>query len=414
METRARDPFYNIGPWAFLAYCLAKLIWMFPAALIFRQLGRVKGRETFPMDGPVLLLANHTAALDPVWLGFVAGRPCNYMASAALFRIRWLAPIITALGAFPKAKFTKDRDSMATLNELYAKGHCIMIFPEGTRTWDGRNIPVLPGIGRLVKRLNARVVFARMPTAFLTQPRWASYPRYVPLTVEFSPPITFEGKTEAEIVAAVNEGVRIDPELEVHGERCFGVRLAWGLPKYLWACPHCLAEESIVVSNTQSDEIHCRSCDSRWRIDVQARLNPLTPGLSRESVARAHDRMTDRLGPRPRFRDDAPAPILSADRARVQRMPRGGAPILVAEGALRLNEGSLSVVGEGGVLRWEQPLKEIEMVSLEVKNALFIRVAGELHQIFPEGQSTVKWGWFLHQWWILSRPEDAASLPQGL
>jgi hypothetical protein len=72
----------------------------------------------------------------------------------------------------------------------------------------------------------------------------------VPLTVEFSPPVTFEGKTEAEIVAAVNAGVRIDPELEVHGERCFGVRLAWGLPKYLWACPHCLAEESIVVSET--------------------------------------------------------------------------------------------------------------------------------------------------------------------
>ena len=73
METRARDPFYNIGPWAFLAYCLAKLIWLFPAALIFRQLGRVKGRETFPMDGPVLLLANHTAALDlEHWLFCIA------------------------------------------------------------------------------------------------------------------------------------------------------------------------------------------------------------------------------------------------------------------------------------------------------------------------------------------------------
>jgi 1-acyl-sn-glycerol-3-phosphate acyltransferase len=414
MDTRARDPFHNIGPWAYLAYCVAWFIWMFPGVLFFRQFGRVKGHETFPIDGPVLLLANHTAALDPVWLGFVAGRPCHYMASAALFRIRWLAPIITALGAFPKAKFTKDRDSMAKLYELYAKGQCIMIFPEGTRTWDGRNIPVLPGIGRLVKRLNARVVFARMPTAFLTQPRWASYPRYVPLTVEFSPPVTFEGKTEEEIVAAVNAGVRIDPELEVHGERCFGVRLAWGLPKYLWACPHCLAEESIVVSETHSDEISCRACDSRWRIDVMARLNPLTPGLNRESVASAHDRMTERLGPRPRFRDDAPAPILSAARARVLRMPRGGAPITVAEGALQLNEGSLSVVGEGGVLRWEQPLKEIQMVSLEVKNTLHIRVGDELHQLIPEGQSTVKWGWFLHQWWMLSRPEDAATLPQGL
>lgn len=414
MDTRARDPFHNIGPWAYLAYCVAWSIWMFPGVLFFRQFGRVKGHETFPIDGPVLLLANHTAALDPVWLGFVAGRPCHYMASAALFRIRWLAPIITALGAFPKAKFTKDRDSMAKLYELYAKGQCIMIFPEGTRTWDGRNIPVLPGIGRLVKRLNARVVFARMPTAFLTQPRWASYPRYVPLTVEFSPPVTFEGKTEEEIVAAVNAGVRIDPELEVHGERCFGVRLAWGLPKYLWACPHCLAEESIVVSETHSDEISCRACDSRWRIDVMARLNPLTPGLNRESVASAHDRMTERLGPRPRFRDDAPAPILSAARARVLRMPRGGAPITVAEGALQLNEGSLSVLGEGGVLRWEQPLKEIQMVSLEVKNTLHIRVGDELHQLIPEGQSTVKWGWFLHQWWMLSRPEDAATLPQGL
>jgi hypothetical protein len=59
-------------------------------------------------------------------------------------------------------------------------------------------------------------------------------------------------------------------------------------------------------------------------------------------------------------------------------------------------------------------LHEIEMVSLEVKNTLHIRLGGELHQIFPDGQSTVKWGWFLHQWWILSRPEDAATLPQGL
>lgn len=414
METSAQAPRSSFDLKATIAYWIGWLIWLIPAGLIFRQMGRVKGHETFPKEGPVLILANHTAAFDPVWVGYAAGRRCHYMASAALFRIRWLSPIITILGAFPKAKFTKDRDSMAKLNELYADGQCIVIFPEGTRTWDGRNIPVLPGIGRLVKRLNARVVFARMPTAFLTQPRWASYPRYVPLAVEFSPPVTFEDKTEEEIVAAVNEGVRIDPELELPHERCFGVRLAWGLPDYLWACPHCLAEEGLVVSETHSDEISCRACASRWRVDVQARLNPLTPGLKRESVASAHDRVTARLGPRPRFRDDAPAPILSAPRARVQRMPRGGAPITVAEGELRLNEGSLSVVGEGDVLRWEQPLKEIELVTLEVKNTLHIRVAGELHQLVPEGQSTVKWGWFLHRWWILSRPEDAASLPQGL
>ena len=62
--------------------------------------------------------------------------------------LSWLLPLC---GCFPKAKFVKDRDSMRTLAERYEAGDVIVLFPEGTRTFDGRTRAALPGIGRLLE-----------------------------------------------------------------------------------------------------------------------------------------------------------------------------------------------------------------------------------------------------------------------
>jgi 1-acyl-sn-glycerol-3-phosphate acyltransferase len=106
----------------------------------------------------------------------------RYMAAAGLLRIPILGSWLRALGSFPKMKYVKDPASMATTQALWDQDQLITIFPEGRRTWDGDPTEVSDGIGRLIQRLDARVVFATLENAYLMHPRWARYPRRVPAT----------------------------------------------------------------------------------------------------------------------------------------------------------------------------------------------------------------------------------------
>ncbi|MGM0559402.1 MAG: lysophospholipid acyltransferase family protein, partial [Myxococcota bacterium] len=196
--------------------------------------------EPFPQDGPVLLLCNHTSTLDPIWVAWGGWRPMHYMASQQLFRFKALGALIRSLGAFPKIKHTHDPKSNATLEGLYHDGRSIVLFPEGTRTWDGRLADLRPGLGRLVKRLDARVVIGRVTTGHLRRPRWAPHARRVPVHVRYSAPRTFPDDMSAdEITAEITEAMRIDPGNVFAPEGSWGRRLAEGLPQFLWACPAC-------------------------------------------------------------------------------------------------------------------------------------------------------------------------------
>src|SRR3954447_11796937 len=107
-----------------------------PVFHLYWRMSRI-GREHIPAEGPVIIAANHRSFLDPFVIGTMARRPMYYVAKEELFRKRWMAWILNALGAFPVKRGAHDEDSIATAKAILARGDIVLIFPEGTRTRPG-------------------------------------------------------------------------------------------------------------------------------------------------------------------------------------------------------------------------------------------------------------------------------------
>ncbi|MCB9744271.1 MAG: 1-acyl-sn-glycerol-3-phosphate acyltransferase [Alphaproteobacteria bacterium] len=387
--------------------------WMVVGAIsftVFRM--RARGWSKVPKDGPLLLLGNHSSALDPVWAGFPIVRQAHFMASEALFRIRGLGWLIGMLGAFPKQKFVRDHSSMKTLFKLYRSDQVVVMFPEGTRTWDGRVQPTRKGIGRLIKKMNARVVFAKNHTGFLFHPRWAKYPRFVPVVVEYSEPETFDGLDEDQIWERVMQGITIDPDEVRAVGLSFGWRMAHGLPAYLWACPACHAVAGLEVHPRDGNSVRCRECGAEWKVTVDSRLR--AKDGQEITVARAFDKIDERFGLKPILDAEHHAQtgvVLRCPRGRLLRLHKGRESELLHEGELRLTETDFAVLGPEGEVLWEVKLEDLRAVSVEIGNKLRLLPPDDVLRLEPEGQSPLMWSHFIRHWRHVARGEEGKPLP---
>ena len=389
----------------FLNFQWARLLtWVLHTAITRVKLHGVSG---LPQWGPYLLLPNHTTSADPFLITAPIGRPCNYMASAAVLRIPVMGWWLRKLGAFPKIKYIKDKESMETTQRLWDEGQIITIFPEGRRSWDGQTQPIAAGIGRLIKRLDARVVYARAKNGYLFQPRWAKYPRYVPMEIEYDGPHHYgDDWSEADITAQVQAKLHVDHGL-IPGRRAWGWRMAWGLPDLLWACPTCGALDGLKVDPNDGDRVRCRACRGGWRVDAGAMLHPETGGAA--LPVRVHYRaQLARFGYPPR----SPAHpegevVLSAPRGAVSRVPRGAKAIRLAEGQPTLTMHAVELRGPDGAPLWRAALTDLQSISIEVGNRVQMRVGGELFDLEVGDESVLKWGHFMLGW---QRPGEVVEV----
>ena len=139
-----------------LLYLLARAV-LLPFFLIYFRLERI-GTEHLPRRGPLILAANHRSFLDPFVIGSLTRRPVYYVAKRELFAHRWQAWLLNRLGAFPIDRGAGDEDAMATARAILARGDCVVIFPEGTRTRSGPLAAPHRGVGRLALESGAHVV----------------------------------------------------------------------------------------------------------------------------------------------------------------------------------------------------------------------------------------------------------------
>lgn len=384
----------------------------FPDALVYRFVAsvfywtgrtfwryRLDGLEKVPSDEPFLLLPNHSSLLDPFWVGTPVPRGVKAMASATVMSVPYLGRLLSMCGAFAKMKYTKDRGAMQMLQKQFDDGYGILLFPEGNRSWTGENLAVLPGIGRLIKRLGCKVVYARINSAYLVQPRWANYQRWVPVEITYDGPYEYgEHQTAEEITAHVADRIALTPHLKKPA-RTFGFRMAYGLENLLWACPGCFEMDRTLPDPANGNHLLCRACDVSWRVDVECRLHGPSTSMT---VAEAWAGVENHFGSPPvadRVHFEASGIALSAPRGKVELIPRGRGkkPECVADGVVEVRKDGLHLSG-GSTDAWSLGHDILRGISMDMGNQLHFRVDAKLYRLTVEGQSPLKWAHFLRGW----------------
>jgi 1-acyl-sn-glycerol-3-phosphate acyltransferase len=153
---------------------------------------RVRGAEHVPASGPALIVSNHQSILDPPVIGGAARRQIYFLAKAELFRIPVFGWLIRRLHARPVRREGSDTRALRTAAQLLEEGKALLIFPEGTRSLDGRLGEGKAGVGMLAVTSGAPVVPAYVSGTLEALPKGAAWPRRRQVSVSFGPALHFK------------------------------------------------------------------------------------------------------------------------------------------------------------------------------------------------------------------------------
>ena len=123
---------------------------------------KVTGRENVPKTGAYIIASNHLSNLDPPMIGcFVPRNDIFYMAKEEMFQNKIWSVIFKNLKMFPVKRGAVDREALKNAFNVLEEGHCLLIFPEGTRR-KGRQITPKRGLGFLCVNSGAKIIPARV------------------------------------------------------------------------------------------------------------------------------------------------------------------------------------------------------------------------------------------------------------
>lgn len=122
---------------------------------------RVEGLQHVPDDGGVLLGSTHQSHADSLAIGVAVRRPVHFLGDLRLTTWPVLGPMLPKLGMVPLRRGDADASALQVLTDLLDDGSAVAVYPEGSRSRDGRVHRLRSGVARLAARTGAPVV----PTA---------------------------------------------------------------------------------------------------------------------------------------------------------------------------------------------------------------------------------------------------------
>lgn len=148
---------------------------------------RIEGREYEPRRGPFLVAGNHASLLDPPLVGIGLRHQSAYMAKDELFKIPILGPWLRSTGSFPVKRGTADRRAIRRSFEVLEQGGVLVIFPEGSRSTDGRLRNAEPGAAMIALRTGVKVLPAAVVNSHRVLRKGKYWPHFERVTVRYGP-----------------------------------------------------------------------------------------------------------------------------------------------------------------------------------------------------------------------------------
>ena len=152
---------------------------------------RIVHPERMPESGPLIIAVNHSSFFDPPLAGICSRRGVYYLARKTLLQWPFFGPLFPAMNVIP---VERDGNDMTALREVIKKikeGNGVVLFPEGTRSPDGRLQPARAGIGLVIAKTGAPVLPMRIFGAYESYPKNAKHSQFSSITVVLGEPIHF-------------------------------------------------------------------------------------------------------------------------------------------------------------------------------------------------------------------------------
>jgi len=151
---------------------------------------RAFGQENIIEEGPAIMAANHQSYLDPPLVGITCRNELYFLARKTLFEKKLLGSLISRVNALPVDLSRGDLTAVRTIINLLKEGHRTVIFPEGTRSLDGKIQQARPGIGMIIAKTLVPVVPMRIFGSFQAWPKGGKITPH-PITVVVGKPLRF-------------------------------------------------------------------------------------------------------------------------------------------------------------------------------------------------------------------------------
>jgi 1-acyl-sn-glycerol-3-phosphate acyltransferase len=136
-----------------------RVSWFIGRTLLWLLFGlKSIGKNHVPVEGPVIVAANHQSYFDPPLVAAALNREMHFFAKKELFSMFLLGWLIRPYNTIPVRRGAYDPSALSRVLEVLSNRGGLIIFPEGTRG-DGREfLRPKPGIGFIAKRTRAPIV----------------------------------------------------------------------------------------------------------------------------------------------------------------------------------------------------------------------------------------------------------------
>ena len=194
-----------------LTYFVTRWVIMAVSKVLFRV--EVRGTENLPRSGACIVAPVHRSNLDTPILAWITPRRLRFMGKDSLWSTKVGQWYLTALGGFPVARGTADREALRACQAIIDRGEPLVMFPEGTRHFGEEIKPLFDGPAFVAARTGAPIIPVGIGGSERVMPKGAKFvrPKKVVLIVgePIRPPVS-EGRVPRRVVRELTEQLQGD------------------------------------------------------------------------------------------------------------------------------------------------------------------------------------------------------------
>lgn len=344
--------------------------------------------------GPIVVIANHQAALDFINVIDATREPMSFVISNSFYSSLPFKGIMDRIGVIPKQQFQTSLKDIHTMKAVVDEGKILVIYPAGLMCEDGLSTPIPEATCRFLQWMHADVYMAKTYGTYFCTPKWARKRRRGKTLIDIYKLFSAEELTSLpaeELSARVDEALLFDAYREQEDLMISykGGDNVEGLENVLYVCPHCKREFTMTASKSR---ITCTACGFTEESDEYGFLHKIgDTGAEIRYVSDWSRMIYNDVKARIESGEDitvsAKTKILTVDQRKHKFVESG-------DGVLTYKDGHLSLLGKLGGEDFELDIKASTFASLPFKPGKHIEIQSgqDIYRcMLDDGRLTMKY-----------------------